>query len=202
VSTCDPATGVCSNAVKADGTACDDGNACTQSDTCSSGTCVAGAAPNCDDSNPCTNDSCDSEVGCVNAPNGVCTDDPKRRKFWKKVYRGKIPGETFTQADLECIQDSCLFEGIETLAEVYDKLSRGSQDDPCLRAESQMLTMTINVCRYRMLADRAGHVSCSGSTTVGAMKLDAEALMCTQNRTQDMCKQAKCIAGRINKKRL
>jgi hypothetical protein len=132
----------------------------------------------------------------------VCNDDPKRRKFWKKVYKGKIPGEEFTQADVQCIQNSCLFSGIETVADIYDKLSRGSQDDACLRAESQMLTMTINVCRYRMLADRAGHVSCSQQTTVGAMKTDAESMMCKQGRSQNDCKQAKCIAARINKKRL
>jgi len=141
-------------------------------------------------------------VGCVNASNGVCTDNPKKRKFWKKVYQGKIPGEALTQGDLECIQDSCLFAGIETLADVYDKLSRGSQDDACLRAESQMLTMTINVCRYRMLANRSGHVRCSDAPTVGAMKSDAEAMMCKPNPSQNECHKAKCIAARINAKRL
>src|SRR5439155_367579 len=35
--TCDPATGHCSNPEAADGTACDDGNACTQTDRCGSG---------------------------------------------------------------------------------------------------------------------------------------------------------------------
>jgi len=138
----------------------------------------------------------------VNTPNGVCTDDPKRRKFWKKVYQGKIPGETLTEGDLACIQESCLFSGIDTLEDLYNKLSRGSSDDACLRAESQMLTMTINVCRYRMLPDRAGHVSCSSQTTVGAMKSEAESMMCKEVRTQAECKAAKCIAGRINKHRL
>ena len=41
---CNPATGVCSNPAKADGTACNDGNACTQTDTCQAGTCT-GANP-------------------------------------------------------------------------------------------------------------------------------------------------------------
>src|SRR5262249_13883324 len=34
---CDPATGVCSNPAKADGTACSDGDACTQRATCQAG---------------------------------------------------------------------------------------------------------------------------------------------------------------------
>src|SRR5262249_25556255 len=42
--TCDPATGTCSNPSKADGTTCNDGNACTQSDTCQAGVCT-GANP-------------------------------------------------------------------------------------------------------------------------------------------------------------
>ena len=35
-----PATGACSNPAKADGAACNDGNACTQTDTCQAGTCT------------------------------------------------------------------------------------------------------------------------------------------------------------------
>ena len=54
---------------------CDDGNACTTSDTCSAGSCVGGAAPNCDDSNGCTDDSCDNAIGCVNAANVASCDD-------------------------------------------------------------------------------------------------------------------------------
>src|SRR5439155_672341 len=38
--TCNPATGACSNPVKSNGAPCDDGNACTQSDTCQAGACV------------------------------------------------------------------------------------------------------------------------------------------------------------------
>src|SRR5207249_11544033 len=37
---CDPATGACSSSMKRDGTPCDDGNACTQTDTCQAGTCI------------------------------------------------------------------------------------------------------------------------------------------------------------------
>ena len=56
---CDPATGACSNPVKADGTACNDGNACTQSDSCQAGVCtgsnpvVCGASDQCHDAGVC-----------------------------------------------------------------------------------------------------------------------------------------------------
>src|SRR5437667_4317196 len=39
--TCDPRSGVGSNPNKANGTACDDNNACTTSDTCQNGACVS-----------------------------------------------------------------------------------------------------------------------------------------------------------------
>src|SRR5439155_1401340 len=101
--TCNPATGACSNPAKADGTPCDDRNACTETDVCALGTCVgtdpvvctasdqchaAGtcdpatgtcsnparpdAAP-CDDGNACTQtDTCQS-ASCVGSEPVVCT---------------------------------------------------------------------------------------------------------------------------------
>jgi len=39
---CNTATGTCSDAPKADGTACTDGDACTQTDTCQTGVCTSG----------------------------------------------------------------------------------------------------------------------------------------------------------------
>jgi uncharacterized membrane protein YgcG len=82
---CDPSTGACSNPAKADGSPCNDANACTQVDACLTGVCVgsnpvqckaldvchqAGACNpatgqctnpeiSCDDQNPCTTDGCD-----------------------------------------------------------------------------------------------------------------------------------------------
>lgn len=44
---CAPATGLCSNPAKANGTACSDGSTCTVTDTCQAGACVAGSAPLC-----------------------------------------------------------------------------------------------------------------------------------------------------------
>ncbi|MFQ5495562.1 MAG: hypothetical protein ACE5EX_09295, partial [Phycisphaerae bacterium] len=63
---CDSATGVCSDPPVTDGTACDDGDLCTQMDTCQLGVCTGGGAVNCDDLNVCTTDNCDSAAGCIN----------------------------------------------------------------------------------------------------------------------------------------
>ncbi|MBI5609035.1 MAG: hypothetical protein HY902_09155 [Deltaproteobacteria bacterium] len=70
---CDTATGC----KKVNNTAtCNDGSACTTSDTCNAGACV-GTAVNCDDKNVCTIDSCDKTAGCqyqTVANNTPCDD--------------------------------------------------------------------------------------------------------------------------------
>ncbi|HEY3451404.1 MAG TPA: trypsin-like serine protease [Myxococcales bacterium] len=74
--TCSAATGLCSGSNKPDGTACNDGDAKTESDVCTAGICKgrpigldpcygAAVGADCDDKNPCTRDDF-----CVN---NVCT---------------------------------------------------------------------------------------------------------------------------------
>jgi MYXO-CTERM domain-containing protein len=68
--------GICQYPNEPNGTACDDGNKCTVSDSCVGGQCTGTGAPNCDDNNPCTNDSCSPATGCtyVNADGKACDD--------------------------------------------------------------------------------------------------------------------------------
>ena len=69
--TCNPANGQCSDPAAPDGAACNDGNACTQTDTCQSGTCTG--------SNPvvCTAlDQC-HVAGTCNTSTGQCTNPTK-----------------------------------------------------------------------------------------------------------------------------
>src|SRR5213079_763149 len=59
IGSCDPATGQCSNPAMPDGAACNDGNACTRTDTCQSGVCTGanpvtcGGADSCHDAGTC-----------------------------------------------------------------------------------------------------------------------------------------------------
>jgi hypothetical protein len=55
---------VCSNPAKANGAACNDGNACTQTDVCQAGTC-SGSPVNVNDGNPCTTDTCNPATGNI-----------------------------------------------------------------------------------------------------------------------------------------
>ncbi len=76
VDICEAKNKSCSHTKLADGISCDDGSACTQSDSCATGLCL-GKALNCDDNNPCTSNTCDPVAGCkateVNA--AACDDD-------------------------------------------------------------------------------------------------------------------------------
>ncbi len=70
---CQPATGLCTNPAKPNGSACDDGDGCSVSDTCTAGTC--GGHPRiCDDGNACTTDAC-SAGSCVFENNTAPCDD-------------------------------------------------------------------------------------------------------------------------------
>ncbi len=66
---CDPGTGNCMNPRKPEGAACDDGDACTLSDTCRFGTCTGAYTLRCVSSDPCLEDGvCDPSTGECSAP--------------------------------------------------------------------------------------------------------------------------------------
>jgi Dictyostelium (slime mold) repeat/Galactose oxidase, central domain len=79
VDSCDPANGV-SHTPVADGTSCDNANACDGDETCRAGHCLAGLPPSFSDGNPCTSDGCDPATGVFHEPTsqGVpCSDGNK-----------------------------------------------------------------------------------------------------------------------------
>jgi len=66
---CNPTTGVCSNPPVANGTACNDGNPCTQNDSCQTGACT-GTAVVC-----AATDAC-HVAGTCNVSTGACSNPP------------------------------------------------------------------------------------------------------------------------------
>jgi hypothetical protein len=68
---CDPATGMCSNPMKADGASCDDGNACTHGDTCHAGACMGGTATTCTAMDQC------HDAGVCDPATGMCSNPAK-----------------------------------------------------------------------------------------------------------------------------
>ncbi|HYP59855.1 MAG TPA: hypothetical protein VEQ36_05450 [Thermomicrobiales bacterium] len=68
---CNPATQSCTNPVKPNGSSCNDGNLCTQTDTCQSGVCVGSNPVVCTASDQC------HEAGTCNPATGLCTNPAK-----------------------------------------------------------------------------------------------------------------------------
>jgi RHS repeat-associated protein len=69
--TCNPATGVCSNPEKANGTPCTDNNLCTQTDTCQLGACVSGSPVVCTAQDQC------HVAGTCSPGTGLCSNPAK-----------------------------------------------------------------------------------------------------------------------------
>jgi hypothetical protein len=67
---CNPATGVCSNPPRPNGSACNDGNACTRADTCQNGVCVGGDPLVCAPVDQCHG------AGTCDPGSGTCTNPP------------------------------------------------------------------------------------------------------------------------------
>ena len=68
---CQAATGTCTNPSKTDGTGCNDANACTQTDTCQSGTCFGANPVTCTALDQC------HDAGTCQAGTGTCTNPNK-----------------------------------------------------------------------------------------------------------------------------
>src|SRR5262249_20099560 len=68
---CDTLTGVCSNPAKPNGQGCDDGDGCTQLDTCIAGTCTGSDPVICAPLDQCHN------AGTCDSASGTCSNPPK-----------------------------------------------------------------------------------------------------------------------------
>jgi uncharacterized delta-60 repeat protein len=69
VGACNPASGQCTQPAKADGAACDDGNACTHTDTCQAGVCTGGSPVTCAAADQChAPGTCDPATGACTTP--------------------------------------------------------------------------------------------------------------------------------------
>ena len=112
---------------------CDDGDPCTDNDTCVGGVCqgqpkicpatpcttagvcvaghcVGGTPVNCDDGNPCTVDTCDPVRGCVQTPrnSGLC-DDGDACTTGDHCVAGQCVGRPRVCTDaFACTDDACV----------------------------------------------------------------------------------------------
>ena len=119
---CDVVQKNCKPQPQPNGTACDDGDPCTEAGQCNGGQC-GGVKVACNDDNPCTNDACDPITGkCAFIPNGALCDDGLLCTVNDQCSDGECKGagnpDCQCQNDDDCKQfdDADLCNGVLTCA--------------------------------------------------------------------------------------
>ena len=113
VGVCDPDEG-CVYAFE-EGLECEDGNACTENDTCQGLGCAPGSIVVCDDGNVCTLNVCDPVEGCTAIPveDGTPCDDGNQCALGDTCGEGVCqPGAEIVVCDDgdPCTEDKCIPE--------------------------------------------------------------------------------------------
>ena len=152
VGVCNPASGMCSNPNKANGTACTDSNQCTQTDSCQSGACVGAMPVVCTALDQCHN------VGTCNMATGVCSNPNK-------------PNNAACSDSNACTQtDSC-------------------QSGSCVGAMPVVCT-ALDQCHNAGACNMATGMCSSPNKANGAVCTDGNA--CTLS---DTCQSGACLSG-------
>ncbi len=110
---CSSLDGSCSNAPKTDGTACNDSNGCTQSDTCQTGACVGASPVVCSALSAC------HDVGSCNTSTGVCSNPAKAN------------GASCDDGDICTNGDACQSGSCQAGAACHQNATCGGSDCSC-----------------------------------------------------------------------
>src|SRR2546428_817760 len=149
---CQPATGTCTFAPQT-GTSCNDGNACTQTDTCQNGTCVGGNPVTCGPAPEC------HDPGVCQPATGTCT-------FAPQTGTSCNDGNACTQTDT-CQNGTCVGGNPVTCGPATGRASRREREQISVAAAS--LTKKGTSCKDGIVCSRTGRCqsgACVGGTAV------------------------------------
>src|SRR5262249_25734223 len=100
---CDPTTGMCSNPPMLHGSACNDGNVCTRTDTCEGGACTGGDDVVCAAADQCHGAGvCDPATGACSSPplpDGTACEDGDPSTLHDACVAGICQGSAFADRD-------------------------------------------------------------------------------------------------------
>ena len=174
---------------------CDDNDACTEGETCATGSCK-GVTVDCDDNNPCTEDLCDEHVGCVNEGEGCddcqtnvdCDDgDPCTPNVCLPDGTCQITGDAMCcKDDLDCVDADPCTNGICLPSGQCEMktLSSCCESDAACDDNSDFTT------------DSCANGSCINAPSAGVCAADAD---CDDGSacTMDHCIDTYCINTKI-----
>ncbi len=203
---CKPAVGCEKTALNA--VPCNDGNTCTENDSCAAGVCKGGLLKSCDDQNPCTDDVCDPKTGCTSVANASTCDDGNGCTVGDTCQNKACkPGQAKSCTDNQpCTTDGC--------NPTTGECTATNNANPCDDANE----CTINDTCTGGLCKGAGNPSCclkdadcddgnactkdvcnvatglcsKDSAAANGMACNADSNGCTSN---DYCSNGSCIVG-------
>jgi uncharacterized repeat protein (TIGR01451 family) len=172
--TCDTASGFCSDPAKPDGTTCDDGNAGTSGDDCQGGVCAG---------DPCTS-----------------TNSPKSKGWYKGLCQNAHSGDSLSDADAACVGElTQTFAGISTVSDLCAVLMPSQpNNDSCGRAEDQLMTLALNICKQRVCPSNAIDSAYGNNSSVAQSLAESDAIFADDGRTTATCNHAELLDREIN----
>jgi hypothetical protein len=182
--TCNPATGLCDNPNKANGSACTDGNSCTQIDMCQSGVCAG--------SNPVTcmaPDQCHDQGTC-NPATGVCSNPVKA----DGVTCNDADGCTVTD---KCQSGTCIGTNPITCLAI-DSCHVAGVCNPITGTCSSPVAADGTACKDSNPCNQSGVCQsgvCAGTTPVSCVALDQCHVAGTCNPASGVCSNPNKPAG-------
>lgn len=205
--TCNPSNGMCSNPSKTDGAGCDDGNKCTQTDTCSAGRCVGSNLKTCTASDICHDPgTCDPTSGICsnpavpnNPPKGC--DDNNKCTSGESCQNGTCMGGTVLTCPTMACQTAGACDrtsGQCSYTPVADGTGNCSDNDPCTQTDRCMggkcvgsnpkMCAASDQCHEAGTCDRASGNCSNPPSTNGKMCSDGKP--CTSG---DSCRDGLCV---------
>ncbi|MFH1530373.1 MAG: hypothetical protein ABIK09_06515 [Pseudomonadota bacterium] len=174
---------------------CDDGDPCSNNDSCSGGVCLGLGSKNCDDGNPCTTDFCNPMVGCDHGNSTAPCDDGDVCTVGDVCALGTChSGAPVSCNDGNpCTEDSCLPQEGCVHADAgggCDDLNECTIGDQCVggvcMGEGALACDDDNPCTLDICLPQGGcaHEDLSGPCSDGDL--------CTVN---DSCQQGLCAPG-------
>ncbi len=197
------AKGTCIKAALGDGTACDDGQACTETDVCAGGQCV-GKSSTCPSSDPCLVGTCVDGKGCVEKPlaDGTKCDDGVFCTGDDRCDGGECsPGPVLTCDDGNpCTVDACLItSGCKNSPE---KPGLPCDDgDPCTAKDICLEGECVGGSGGGAATNPCLSVTCDPLTGATTVKNKPDGTLCKDGAActwGDACKAGKCNGAAVD----
>jgi hypothetical protein len=131
---------------------------------------------------------------CTNAPN------PKSQGWYKGLCHNAHSGDSLRDEDAVCVGlSSSTFAGISHVSDICAVLEPSHpNNDTCGKAEDELMTLLLNICKSRVCTAAGIDSNCGGNTTVAQSLAESDAILSSPSRGAATCDHAQCLDKEIN----